>query len=93
MFYENKDIKLNNFNIIENKKLHDNEEKDKFYNLSLKQIFINLSNTLILIINDIIDIDSKSKNNIKLYIDILFKDDRIIYVGIFLIFISIILYL
>ena len=60
----------------------------RFYNLSLKQILNNLSLTLIKIMNEISIYMEKSDRTTKELIDIFTKDEKIIYVGILLIILS-----
>ena len=60
----------------------------RFYNLSLKEILNNLSLTLIKIINETSIYMEKSDRTTKELIDIFTKDDRMIYVGILLIILS-----
>jgi hypothetical protein len=69
-----------------------NKENEKFYNLSLKNLAQNTSKTMIDIMNDmVIFFNSYDKNFGKLF-DILTRNDRMIYVGLVLILISMILY-
>ncbi len=66
------------------------EEKTEnlFVHLSLRQIMINISNTFIGILNDILT-PSKDRD----YLAIIAKEDRLIYVGIIVVFIAFCLYL
>ena len=73
---------------IENDKNKQDKMNQRFYNLSLKQILNNLSLTLIKIINETSIYMEKSDRTNKELIDIFTKDDRMIYVGILLIILS-----
>ena len=73
---------------IENDKNKQERMNQRFYNLSLKQILNNLSLTLIKIMNEISIYMEKSDRTTKELIDIFTKDDRMIYVGILLIILS-----
>ena len=82
--------KLKYYTNIENENNIKEYEKKLFINLSLKEIFQNLVNTIIIIINEIFNLDENNKT-IKNYILICFKEDRLIYVGIVLIILSMLL--
>ena len=73
---------------IENDKNKQDKMNQRFYNLSLKEILNNLSLTLIKIINETSVYMEKSDRTTKELIDIFIKDDRMIYVGILLIILS-----
>ena len=81
-----------------NSKIANNNEKElkesnRFYNLSLKDIFNNLIKTLVVIINELsIYIENRENKTNKDLIEIFIKDLRLIYVGIFLIIISLMLF-
>ena len=78
---------------IETTKLKDEKENNRFYNLSLKNIFNNLIYTIVTIINELsIYIKDKDKKSNSELLEIFIKDDRLIYVGIFLIIISLMLF-
>lgn len=67
------------------------QEQDVFINLSLVQLFRNLSQTIIKIINDLLEItQDTSLNDIIL---IFIKDDRLIYIGIILFIIAFSIYI
>jgi DNA helicase IV len=68
----------------------DKKNETLFINLSLKEIFINLISACIDILNEFLDLKEFTLTN---YIKILSKDDRLIYVGIILIIISILLFI
>jgi hypothetical protein len=70
----------------------DTNTHKSFIDLSLKEIFINLITTIIDILNDILDLKT-NEFSIKKLIIILSKDDRLIYVGMVLIIISILLFI
>ena len=63
------------------------QEDNRFINLSIKQILMNLSATLIAILNE--SLDSKNHRDIGSFITIFFKEDRMIYIGILLLLIAI----
>ena len=70
------------------------KEKDQkiIYNLSLSQIFQNMSNIIVKILNEYsILIKNKDKNYNK-YVDVLIKDDRMIYVGIIFIILALMIF-
>lgn len=67
------------------------------YNLTIKQLYKNTLQTMIDIINDIVDVYSKkdyinNNNYIYILLYIFTKNNRTIYVGIILIFLSFIIY-
>lgn len=62
---------------------------ENFLNLSLNQIFNNLSNNILHIFDDIVN---TKPNNIESFINIFNKDNRLIYFGLFIIIISFVLY-
>ena len=76
------------------------KESQEFLNLSLNEIFDNFTKTLILILNDLvlfIDnylINKKNTNDNMLndFLGIFIKSDRLLYVGLFLILISMFIY-
>ncbi len=76
------------------------KESQEFLNLSLNEIFDNFTKTLILILNDLvlfIDnylIKQKNTNDNMLndFLGIFIKSDRLLYVGLFLILISMFIY-
>lgn len=73
--------------------LKEDKENKRFYNLSLKNVFDNLITTIVIIINELtVYIRDKDKLSNKDLIEIFTKDDRLIYVGIFLIILSLLLF-
>lgn len=74
-----------------NEDLNQQQEQHIFTNLSISQIFINLSNTIISIINELTNITKDTSLDDLVYIFI--KDDRLIYLGILAIIIALGLYL
>ena len=73
--------------------LKEDKENNRFYNLSLKNVFDNLITTIVIIINELtVYIRDKDKLSNKDLIEIFTKDDRLIYVGIFLIILSLLLF-
>ena len=82
----NKTLSENKKNIIEN-------ENKRIYNLSLKTLGINFFTNWTNIINDIVElINNKEKKNISDYINIIVKNDRLIYFGLMLVLISFIIF-
>lgn len=79
-----------------NKKI--NEEKlkkynsNKIYNLSIKNILNNLTLSFIDIINDYSNYFKNNNKTINGFFSILIYNDRLIYIGIFIIILSLILY-
>jgi hypothetical protein len=61
------------------------------FDLNLITIFQNISNVLLLIIIDLTNITNYS--NLRIFLKIFLKDNRLIYLGLFIIFISIIMIL
>jgi hypothetical protein len=70
-----------------------NKENQRFYNLSIKQIMINLADRLVKILNELVDFinDDKDKTFTRA-VDIITKDDHLIYLGIFIIIVAIFLF-
>ena len=78
---------------IETTELKEEKENNRFYNLSLKKVFDNLITNIVIIINELtVYIKDKDKLSKQDLIEIFVKDDRLIYVGIFLIIISLLLF-
>lgn len=84
--------KLYTNNRIENNEEVENKKNERFYNLSLKQILLNLSQTLVDIINEFSLLMSKEDKTLKQFIDIIIKDTRMIYVGLLMIIFSLMLF-
>lgn len=74
-----------------NKELQEKQEKEIFINLSIVQLFQKMSSTIINIINEILDIKTDTTFNDIIYIFI--KEDRLIYIGMLCIIITLSLYL
>jgi hypothetical protein len=72
------------------------EEEKKFYDLSLRELYKNTLQTIIDILNDITNAYSNgyvdNNNYIYIIINILSKEERRLYVGIILLFLSFIIY-
>lgn len=83
--------KLNELSNVANEKENEKHENKLFVNLSIKEIFYNLIDTIIDILNELLDLPEK--RDINNYLEIFFQKDRMIYVGIFLIIISILFYI
>lgn len=76
-----------------NERETENKEGERFYNLSLKQIMINLVDRLVKILNDSVDlINNDKKRTFSNVIDIITEGDRLIYLGIFIIIIAMFLF-
>lgn len=77
---------------IANNEINEKKYNERFYNLSLKNIFNNLIKTLVDILNDLSNyIENKNKDKREL-LEIFIKEERLIYVGVFLIIISLMLF-
>lgn len=57
------------------------------FNLPMEIFFQNMANTIILILNDLVKIENYS--NYKIFMNIFLKEDRLFYIGIFFIIITI----
>jgi len=71
------------------------KDKDDFFNFSLLDIYKNTIQTIIDIINEIthlLDITKNYENIFRKILRILFKDERMFYIGIILIILSFIIY-
>jgi len=86
--------KLYSNTILENKKREEEKYNKRVYNLSLKKLFENYFTTWTYIVNEMTTLmyDDSNNKDINNYIIILTKNDRIIYVGIMFVLISVILY-
>jgi len=86
--------KLYENTIFENKKRQQEKYNQRVYNLSLKSLFENFFTNWVYIINEITELiyDPQNNKNINNYIIILTKDNRIMYVGMMFIFVSLICY-
>lgn len=86
--------KLYSKTIYENEKSESNKYNKRVYNLSLKTLFENFFTTWTHIVNEITDLiyDDNNNKNFNNYIIILTKNERIIYVGIMFILLSLICY-
>ena len=73
-------------------KLQKESESKIIYNLSIKEIFQNMSNTLIKIINEFSILLKNEDKNYNKYIEIFIKDDRMIYIGIIFIILGLIIF-
>jgi len=76
----------------ENEKLKSIKENKNIYNLSINILLINLSQVLMDIINDVSIFISKKNKNINELILIFVKKERLMYVGIFLLSLSLALW-
>ena len=68
------------------------KEKERFYNLSLKQIVINMFNNLVDILNDLVNFINSDNKSYNRLIDIFTYKDRLIYFGIFLLMLAVMLF-
>ena len=84
--------KLNNLEKKENKKKLKIQEDKRFYNLSLKKIGKNFSQTMLVIVNELTIFVYQKDKNINQLMLIFTKDDRLIYLGVLLFLISLCLY-
>jgi len=86
--------KLYENTILENKKREEAKYNKRVYNLSIKTLFENFFTNWTYIVNEMTDLiyDPVNNNNINNYIIILTKDNRIMYVGMMFIIVSIICY-
>lgn len=88
---EEQQRKLNYFSDTTNTEINQQQEEELFINLSLSNLFSKMSSTIIVIINELIKINSKTTFNEILYIFI--KNDRLVYIGILLVIIAFAIYL
>ena len=85
--------KLYENSIIVNNAAIDEKEQLRVYNLSLKTLAKNTSQTCIDLLNDLSMFLKKKDKTWNGFVYILVKDDRLIYIGIILVIISILLYM
>jgi hypothetical protein len=77
---------------IANNEINEKKYNERFYNISIKDVFNNLIKTLVDILNELSNyIENKNKDKREL-LEIFIKNERLIYVGIFLIIISLMLF-
>jgi hypothetical protein len=88
----NEDIILQNKNVSDQLQINTENENNKLYNLSLKQIGNNISDVFIDVINDLFDYSLQPNKDYNTLMFILTKEDRPIYVGIIFIIIGLLLY-
>ena len=92
MIVEDELSQLERYNRMINEELMEIKNKNNVYNLSIKQIIINMVFTFIIINSEILYYLKYSKNpSISGIITILSKNDRLFYIGLFFILISIFL--
>jgi hypothetical protein len=76
-----------------NEREAENKEGQRFYNLSLKQIMINLVDRLVKILNAFVDfINDKEDKTLSRAVAIITEGDRLIYLGLFIIIIAMFLF-
>ena len=73
-------------------KLAKEKESQIIYNLSLKQIFQNTSDTLIKMMNEYAILMKNGDKNYNKYVEVLIKDDRMVYVGIIFIVLAMMIF-
>jgi hypothetical protein len=88
---EEQQRRLKYFTDTTNEEQQKTQEQQLFYNLSLANILSKLSSTIISIINELLAINQETQFNDVIYIFV--KEDRLIYLGILFIIISIAMYL
>ena len=74
-----------------NEELMQTQEQELFFNLSLVSLFRNLSLTIILIINELLEITEETRLNDIILIFV--KNDRMIYIGFLFIIIALSIYI
>jgi hypothetical protein len=88
--------KLNNLMETLPDKLPDKDLKKNAYNLTIRELYKNTLQTIIDIINDVIELNNSKITDVNYYITkviyILTEDDRKLYVGIILVILSFIIY-
>lgn len=76
-----------------NEKQIEQKEGERFYNLSLKQIMINLVDRLVKILNDTVDfINSEKDKTVSKALNIITEGDRLLYLGLFIIIMAMLLF-
>jgi len=88
---EEQQRRLKYFTDTTNDQQQQEQEQQLFINLSLVDIFSKLSSTMISIINELVDINKETQLNDIIYIFI--KEDRLVYIGLLFIIVSIAIYL
>jgi hypothetical protein len=86
--------KLYSKSILENKRREQEKYNKRVYNLSMKNLFENFFTVWTYIVNDMTELmyDDTNNKDINNYIIVLTKDDRILYVGMMFILLSLICY-
>jgi glutamyl-tRNA reductase len=80
---------LNDLNEKATELLKEKKDQENIINLSLKDIYYNLIHTIYDILNEVLDIGNN--RDINTYLNIFFKKDRMIYIGIICIIVAIII--
>lgn len=76
-----------------NEREAERKEGERFYNLSLKQIMINLIDRLVKILNAFVDfINDDREKTVSRVVEIITEGDRLIYLGLFIIIIAMFLF-
>jgi len=86
--------KLYSNTILENKRIEEAQYNKRVYNLSLKTLFENFFTVWTQIVNEMTTLvyDNNNNKNINNYLIVLTKDDRVIYLGLMFILLSLISY-
>ena len=87
---EHEGTKLTYYSEVSNKTQADDEDKKLFVNLSIKELLQGISMTFIAIINDLVSGEVK---DFKSFLLVIFKQNRMIYLGLILVFIAFCIYL
>lgn len=81
------------FNSLNKSNEMEREKKEKIiYNLSLSQIFQNMSNIIVEVLNEYSMLIKNNDKNYNKYVEVLIKGDRMIYVGIIFIILALIIF-
>ena len=81
------------FNSLNTSNQMEKEKNQKIiYNLSLSQIFQNMSNIIIEVLNEYSILIKNNDKNYNKYVEVLIKDDRMIYVGIIFIILALMIF-
>ena len=81
------------FNSLNTSNQMEKEKNQKIiYNLSLSQIFQNMSNIIIKVLNEYSILIKNKDTNYNKYVEVLIKEDRMIYVGIIFIILALMIF-
>ena len=87
---EHEGTKLTYYSDIGNKEQTEDEEEKLFVNLSLKELLQGISETIIAIINDLV---SGNVRDVESLVLVIFKKNRMVFLGLILVFIAFCVYL